>query len=517
MGKIKTLFCLLCSLGWAATLSAYDLEGELQALDNALKRSSDYESKKIELISSLEGMASSPNIDALQRVNLLSMLYEEYFTYSFPRANSTLDRMQHLLKDRNMAIGRGNLINDLKISRIKLLSAAGLFREAQEIMENQMNPEELSPEQRQKFYAIAKKSYWGYREFLENVIDKDAVQKKIDHYSACLADETPGNSPEFTEMCFVELLAEHKYEQVRHICDSLLQNCGMGHIYGVISYYKAVSYEYDGKADDAAHWYVESAINDIKCAVKENASLYSLAKILLQRGDVERAFRYTTVAHRDALTYGSRLRPFQIIQSFPEIQDAYERQMEKRDRLTSLFIVLMSVLATLFFGTAMYLIVFVRRQHKDHEQIRLMGEKLQTMVQRLSEANAAKEEYLGLFLVMSSDYLYKLKKHLPMEQMDKELKSFYATFDQAFLHLYPNFVTDFNRLLKPEGQIEIKKQEFLNTELRIYALIRLGITQSSHIASLLRYSVNTIYNYRAQIKKYAIGDPDNFEEQVKNL
>nr|MCR4910583.1 DUF6377 domain-containing protein [Bacteroidales bacterium] len=141
--------------------------------------------------------------------------------------------------------------------------------------------------------------------------------------------------------------------------------------------------------------------------------------------------------------------------------------------------------------------------------------RLQRAVAALSEANAAKEEFLALFLSMSSSYLDKLRHHLSRDQMEEELKSFYAAFDNAFLELYPSFVEDFNELLVPEARVELKRGEKLNTELRIFALIRLGVDQSSHIASLLRYSVNTIYNYRAQVKASALSGRDDFEERVK--
>ena len=135
----------------------------------------------------------------------------------------------------------------------------------------------------------------------------------------------------------------------------------------------------------------------------------------------------------------------------------------------------------------------------------------------LVEANAAKEEYLGLFLSMCSGYLDKLKKTLSREEYEAELKNFYKTFDRSFLSLYPTFVNDFNTLLKEDSRVALKDGELLNTELRIFALIKLGITQSSHIASLLRYSVNTIYNYRAQIKNAALSDRENFEDMVRNI
>ena len=135
----------------------------------------------------------------------------------------------------------------------------------------------------------------------------------------------------------------------------------------------------------------------------------------------------------------------------------------------------------------------------------------------LIEANAAKEEYLGLFLSMCSGYLDKLKKNLSRDQFDAELKNFYKTFDTSFLSLYPTFVEEFNALLKEDSRIRLKDGDLLSTELRIFALIKLGIIQSSHIASLLRYSVNTIYNYRAQVKNAALENRENFEETVRKI
>ena len=155
----------------------------------------------------------------------------------------------------------------------------------------------------------------------------------------------------------------------------------------------------------------------------------------------------------------------------------------------------------------------------------------------LSEANAAKEEYIGLFLTLSSGYIDKIKKYQSNVRkkviagqydeviaetsshklIDEELKRFYELFDQAFLKLYPHFVSQFNELLRPEARITPKKGELLTTELRIFALIRLGITQSSQIAAMLRYSVNTIYNYRAQIKNAAIENREEFEEKIRHI
>lgn len=110
------------------------------------------------------------------------------------------------------------------------------------------------------------------------------------------------------------------------------------------------------------------------------------------------------------------------------------------------------------------------------------------------------------------DEVYKMTNST--QSIESEVDNFLRNFDRAFLTLFPGFVEEFNRLLTEEGKIVLKKGELLNAELRIFALIRLGINESSQIATFLRYSPQTIYNYRTRIKKRAIVEKDNFEEAI---
>ena len=154
----------------------------------------------------------------------------------------------------------------------------------------------------------------------------------------------------------------------------------------------------------------------------------------------------------------------------------------------------------------------------------------------LSEANYIKEEYIGRYMDQCSTYLDKmdlyrrslnkiaaagrveeLYKAIKSSQFLEEepLKDFYANFDMTFLQLFPNFVEEFNALLVEPMQP--KQGELLNTELRIFALIRLGITDSTKIAQFLRYSVTTIYNYRTRVRNKALGERDEFEAKVMKI
>ena len=221
----------------------------------------------------------------------------------------------------------------------------------------------------------------------------------------------------------------------------------------------------------------------------------------------------------------------QIASTMPWIEKTYIDGQTSRVEETHKYLMFISLAALLLLLSILFLFRLHMQGKKkartiesqnamlaeSNESIILTEETLRRTNLELTEANAAKEEYLGLFLSMCSGYLDKLKKNLTREQYEAELKTFYKTFDTSFLTLYPNFVSEFNSLLKEDCRICVKEGELLTTELRIFALIKLGITQSSHIASLLRYSVNTIYNYRAQIKNAALSDRENFEEMVRNI
>lgn len=172
-----------------------------------------------------------------------------------------------------------------------------------------------------------------------------------------------------------------------------------------------------------------------------------------------------------------------------------------------------------------------------NEELRQMNTCLSATNVELSESNQIKEEYIARFIKLCSTYIDRLDAYRRMvnkklsagqiaellkitrsqDAMDEELEELYVNFDTAFLHLFPDFVNKFNALLHEDGQIILKKGELLNTELRIFALIRLGIDDSSQIAEFLRYSVNTIYNYRAKVKNKACVSRDDFEKLVEQI
>lgn len=277
-----------------------------------------------------------------------------------------------------------------------------------------------------------------------------------------------------------------------------------------------------------------AAMTDTKLAVKENEALLTLAVNLYHKGDIDRAYNYIKVALDDAIFYNSRFKNTVIARIHPIIENTYLYRLEEQKRnlrfyilLTSLFVVALAI--TLYFTYKQTKIVSRAKRH-----LKTMNEELIGLNKNLDEANLIKEKYVGYFMNQCAVYINKLDEYrknvnrkIKTGQIDdlyksssrpfeKELEELYNNFDKAFLKLYPNFVEEFNSLLKPEERYKLEKDQ-LNTELRIFALIRLGIIDVGQIAVFLHYSVQTIYNYKSKVKRMSTLDSNIFEEEVKML
>ena len=516
-------FCFLAHSCQSVRESVY--EDCLDRLDSTLELTDEYVRAKEQRISSIENMLHSRGVTPLQQYQIYHQLYEEYFAFQFDKANEALDN-QVILAEK---LGERSLKDDAMLDKALLLPNAGFFLEASLAFET-LDTLALDKDQMVRWYYARQKFLHDYQEYVSTsdftVLDED----KVKYYQDRILSDTEPTSPINRQMRIFRMLNERDYEKAyeenRYFIGSLDPE---RHAYAVQTYWQGVICENLGLEEESVKWWVESAISDIKGAVKDNASLCSVAIKLGAPEDTERAFKYIRISLDDAVYYNAKLRKVQIASTMPWIQSAYAENKEIQNKERNSFL-LFTLAAALMLAVVLLLTVSLyakgRRSAREvRKQTEQLAEYNRSIIEAednlrktnldLIEANAAKEEYLGLFLSMCSGYLDKLKKHLTREQYESELKNFYKTFDTSFLSLYPSFVEDLNALLKPEGRIVLKEGEQLNTELRIFALIKLGITQSSHIASLLRYSVNTIYNYRAHVKNAALEDRGNFEDMVK--
>ncbi|MCC8132252.1 MAG: DUF6377 domain-containing protein [Tannerellaceae bacterium] len=295
----------------------------------------------------------------------------------------------------------------------------------------------------------------------------------------------------------------------------------------------------------------QSAIADIKAANKENISLRFLAHLLFLDGDIQRANVYIKKSMDDANFFNGRLRNTQTSMVFPIINEAYQTERLQQQKKLMLLLAVVSLLSCILIITLGFIKRQINKLSRAQQEILQINERLnelntdlqkanriqKEMNTNLKEANYIKEQLIGTFLEICTEYIDKFQKFkvfvnrkIKVGQLNdilkvigktdngsQELKDLYANFDKAFLAIYPDFVEEFNKLLREEEQYPIKDDQSLNHELRIFALVRLDITDSNKIATFLHYTLRTVYNYRHKVKSKAIQPDEDFEERIKQV
>lgn len=515
---------LSCS---CAGVSESPYSAVLERLDAELENAADFVHVKEQKISTVENLLNSRGVTPLQQYHIYGQLYDEYVAFQFDKAKEMLEHQERLADEMNDR----SLKDDALLEKAMLYTTAGFYLEASHVFE-QLDTTVFDAGQKIAWYDARQKFLTDYDEYVRTSSVSVPDAGKVPWYQEQVLLNTPEHSSVNRHLRIMRLLAAEDYEQAdrenMRIIGALDHN---SRDYAVATYWQGCICDCCGRTDEAIKWWMESAVCDIHGAIKDNASLCTIAMKLKDADESDRAFRYIRTSLDDALFYNAKLRKVQIASTLPWIQETYSQKMLKQSEERTMMLIIASVIAALMalFGIMAARLYMKGRRYvsdievKNRQIVEYCGtieeteKNLRLNNMALVEANAAKEEYLGLFLSMSSGYLDKLKKALPRDSFEAELKTFYKTFDTSFLQLYPTFVEDFNSLLKQEAHITVKEGELLSTELRIFALIKLGITQSSHIASLLRYSVNTIYNYRAQIKNSALADREDFESAVRKI
>ena len=529
MKKPLLLAALVLSLGiiYSCHESENTLSDDFEQLDITLERMGEYVSLKEQKIAAIEGLLHSDEMSDLQKYHIYGQLYEEYVAFQFDKAKEMLECQEAIAKE----LGDRSRLNSAYLKKAMLYTTAGMFIEASHVFE-QLDTTEFDYHQKISWYDARQKFLHDYSEYVRSSGITVPGTGNIRSYQDKILANTPENSSLCRHIRIMRLIEARRFEEAYDENMKIIETLNPDiRDYAVQTYWQGFICENLQRDEEAVRWWIKSAMCDVRAAIKDNASLSSIARKLINPEDTDRAFRYLRISLDDALYYNAKLRKVQIASAFPLVEKAYyESQIRQRKDLGLAMAVLfvLAVLFMLFAVFAMCLHVKDKRSAKMIEaQNWRLAESFESIAQaeamlkktnmELTEANAAKEEYLGLFLSMCSGYLDKLKKTISREQYESELRNFYKTFDTSFLQLYPTFVDDFNSLLKEEARVTLKDGELLNTELRIFALIKLGINQSSHIASLLRYSVNTIYNYRAQVKNAALHNRDDFEEIVRKI
>ena len=549
----KLIVLLLTLLPLASNAQSVSLDSLYRVLDDAIAHSSDYVAERHTIIQKLENELSNAGTDK-ERYELSYRLYDEYKAFVNDSAMYYLQNCVTLARQ----MGDNNLAAICTSKLAFQCSNTGLYNESLFHL-GTINPEGLDNEALAQYYRALNHVYGELAFYGKSTGMREECSEKAAQYEAKMLEYLPVGSREYLQRMEQTCLAQGRLEESMGYNDQWMAKVERGsHPYALVAFFRYLEYNSLNDTTEMMHWLAESAIADVRNAVMDQGSLWELANKLLAKGDVDRAYRYVGFSSECAQQFGTRLRSWQITPVVTMIDKQYRNQIERERMRTRLFIISISLLALLIFASLLYVIRQRRKlsvAHKNlrssnkqlfdannqlrsaNDQLHALNLEMQEVNKRLSESNQVKEEYVGRFLRQCSLYIDKhdewrkkvnrmvknreyeelYKQTRSPESQEKELEELYVNFDEAFLHLFPNFVDDFNALLRPEEQVATDNGGRLSTGLRIFALIRLGITDSGKIAEFLHYSVNTIYNYRARIKNGALTDREHFEENVKKL
>lgn len=545
--KTNRLLFLILLFSNCHFLVGENVDSLLNVLDKSIEGHQEYVSQKENYIRKLKETAAKIPAISPERYELNMQIYKEYKAFICDSAIQYLNENIFLagqLQDMKREM-------DAKLLLSRQLSSSGMYKEAVDILET-VERQKVDKSQLLDYYSAFNHIYSEIAVYTQ---DKYSLSRYWDIsgiYKDSLSALLEPQSEQYLVLKESSYRDAGQFDEAFKINDIRLNEAAFGTPqYALVTYYRSLIYQFQRDAENEKYYLILSAISDIQSANKDHASLWMLAQLLYEEGDVERAYRYMRFSWNETKSYNARLRSWQSAGILSMIDKTYQAMSEKQNRALQIYLVLISALTLLLVAATIYIYrqmkrLSVARNHLQtangklktlNEELQQMNVNLQSANLELSESNQIKEEYIARFVKLCSTYIDKLDAYRRMvnrkissgqteelfritrsqKALDDELKELYDNFDTAFLHLFPDFVGKFNALLQEDGRIVLKKGELLNTELRIFALIRLGIDDSSQIAEFLRYSVNTIYNYRAKVKNKACVARDDFEKLVEQI
>lgn len=518
----------------------------LLKLDQTIKERPTYMEKKEQKLNELKKQLHR-NISDEDRFSILGTLLDEYRSFN-------TDSALHVVQEREqIALRLGNQvdIDNARMNRADILGMTGMYKEVMDLM-NGIHSDQLSEDIKPYYYHIYRTVYGLMADYAVTEHEKKLYSEITDKYRDSLIQVNKDNLLIYTLVQSDQYNVYGEYDKaIRLLTDYLALQNDYEHDVAICAYTLSESYRLKGDKEKEKEYLIISAIADMQTAVREYISLRKLAVLLYQEGDIERAYSYVKLCMEDAAACNARLRKLEILEIFPIINDAYQQKTEKQQEQMKWALISISLLSIFLLLAIFYVykqmkkVAAARREVIDaNKQLKVLNEELHCSNAQLKEANHSiaensylKEEYIGRYMDQCSVYLEKMDNYRRslgkiaatgnVEELYKniksskfiegELKEFYTNFDNTFLQLFPTFVEDFNALLAEGEQISLKPNERMNTELRIFALIRLGITDSVKIAQFLRYSVTTIYNYRTKTRNKAAVERDRLEQEVMKI
>lgn len=525
--------------------STSEMDSIFKNLFQAMRDKKVYMVVKEKQINDIKQLLNAPQLSDFQRYTIYNQLENEYNTYRI---------------DSAVYYGELNLAIAKKLKNLEYMYSTKLGLSFSYWLEGNFLEalNQLDSLDRKVFDLLPEQMLINYYESYKRLFQYYASGDKLNTYYVIstlyrdsLLNIVPAASQSHRILAAEKLTdANDTQGAARLLLESMQISDPESHEYAIFSNLLAGIYKQEGNREMEKKYYALSAICDIKNAVKENTSMMSLALLLYEEGDIDNAYNCMKSSFDDAVFCNARFRTYEISKIFPIIDSDYQEKTVEQKSILQKYLIAVSLLSLFLIAAVIYVYLQMKRiagirkeLYRTNVKLNQLNQDLQESNSRLLEANQTlgetnrvKEAYLGKFIDLCSNYIEKLnnyRRHLnkiansgkteelfkslnSSKFIDEELNDFYTNFDETFLRIYPTFIQDFNALFPEDEKQVVKQGEILNTELRLYALIRLGINDSAKIAIFLRYSITTIYTYRSKLKNKSLF-PENLEEQVMKI
>lgn len=517
MDKLKYLFLFTLCAGCLITHAMQ--QSEIDLLDQELQKKAVYDHRKHLRIDDIR------QDESLSTYERYVLLFEEYQSLNYDTAFSLVNKMV----DEAQLLGHPDYQAQAELKRAFIYLSSGLFHESVAVFSS-IDPSTLSKEDQIYYYTHFARLKYDMADYVQGDLSYTYTTEGNALSEKALKLLDPSDTVQYWSTSALYRSKMNDYPRAIEQFKLALACSSITEHEKAIAYSSiAHAYSLQGETDLADSYLIQAAISDLRSSTKEAVALALVAQRLYQEGDLQRAAGYIRQAMDDAEYYNARHRQLSVGRIMPIIEQEQVQTLEHTNHLiafqsTLLYILLAALIITL--------IILANRMRA----IRKAKNTIQTMNDKLIEANRIKEEYIGTFCCSMSDLLTRLERYerfvrrKAQEKRTDELvvipnyidahncrRDFYKQFDQSFLHIFPNFVRDFNALLREGEQLTVKGNELLSTELRIFALIRLGITDNEQISKVLNYSINTVYTYKTRVRNRSDLDNEAFFHAVMHI
>lgn len=513
-----------------------DIDRLYNTIDSLIEHRSELlAEKEIRLKALKDGLQEGLDEDQLFKLN--ERIYDEYMAYNFDSAYYYINKNV----ERQRALGHADRFATSAVRMAHILAVSGIFNNARLLL-NEVRVEDISTANKIDYYEQQSELNLFRSEMANFTPLFPAYVDSMQHYRQKILEIAPHDSYNYIFNLATYTCEQGEVDKAIKMLEDYLPKLRQGdRHYSIVTSTLAFFYTHKDQPETREKYLLLSAISDLRASILENNSLRELSIILLERQEYKKAYNYLQQASEDAKLYGSRLRSLQAARLAPLITQAYDTERVRTQNRTYILLAILSVITLLLIGTIAFILSMMRKRRAAIEKINTLNQELErrnaaieAANNEMKESNRIKDEYIGRFLELSSNYiqrgedraklLNRLARDKKMAELYAELKSsaslnesirlFYQNFDTAFLNIYPNFIKEVNSLMANGNQFEVDGGQKLTTELRILALIRLGINDNQKIADILRSSITTIYTYRSKIKSRALSK-DTFEDEIR--